>query len=179
MLGSVRVAGGGRASNVLRGSDRAATTRGAPPRWSAFRARSLRRSPARRPRSSLRSRQSQEDQSALRGAALEKLRESVGTRLNDAGLDKVARNIASSWSQSIALLVWVTLAPERKPAPESASWALTCSMWWGVLLRFTRPPHLSRRRERSLWRSGPEESMNLAGKSRESPASLPAEGLWF
>ena len=66
----------------------------------------------------------------VRGVVLETLREAVGTRLNDAVLDKVARNIASSWSQSGHLEGRVRKVRRRvTPTPGSLGMAL----WLGAL----------------------------------------------
>jgi hypothetical protein len=66
----------------------------------------------------------------VRSAFLASIRDSVGPRLNDAILDKVARNAASSWSQSGHLEGRVRKVRRRvTPTPGSTAFAL----WLGSL----------------------------------------------
>ena len=66
----------------------------------------------------------------VRATLLDTLREAVGTRLNEAVLDKVARNAASTWSQSGHLEGRVRKIRRRVvPTPGSAALAL----WMGSL----------------------------------------------
>lgn len=65
----------------------------------------------------------------VRGSFLASLRDAVGERLNDAVLDKVARNAASSWSQSGHLEGRVRKRRQRvDPTPGSLAMAL----WLGA-----------------------------------------------
>ena len=66
----------------------------------------------------------------IRSSLLDTIREAVGPRLNDSILDKVARNAASSWSQSGHLLGRVRKIRQRvKPTAVSTAYAL----WLGSL----------------------------------------------
>ena len=66
----------------------------------------------------------------VRSAFLASIRDAVGSRLNDAILDKVARNAASSWSQSGHLEGRVRKVRRRvTPTPGSTAFAL----WLGSL----------------------------------------------
>jgi hypothetical protein len=66
----------------------------------------------------------------LRSAMTSAIRESVGGRLNEATLDKVARNAASSWSQSGHLEGRVRkIRREVRPTPGSVAFAI----WFGSL----------------------------------------------
>lgn len=66
----------------------------------------------------------------VRGNFLTAIREAVGSRLNDAVLDKVARNAASSWSQS-GHLEGRMRKIRRRVAPTPAS--LAFALWMGTL----------------------------------------------
>jgi len=66
----------------------------------------------------------------LRSAMTSAIRESVGERLNDSILDKVARNAGSSWAQSGHLEGRVRkIRQEVRPTPGAAAFA----MWFGSL----------------------------------------------
>ena len=66
----------------------------------------------------------------LRSAVTSAIRESVGTRLNESILDKVARNAGSSWSQSGHLEGRVRkIRREVRPTPGSVAFAV----WFGSL----------------------------------------------
>ena len=66
----------------------------------------------------------------VRSLFLSAIREIVGPRLNDAVLDKVARNAASSWSQSGHLLGRMRKIRQRvQPTPGALAYAL----WLGTL----------------------------------------------
>jgi hypothetical protein len=70
------------------------------------------------------------DEELVRGRVLADLRDSTGSRLNDAILDKVARNTASSWSQAGHLEGRVRkLRRLVNPTPGAAAFAL----WLGAL----------------------------------------------
>ncbi|HVQ76897.1 MAG TPA: hypothetical protein VMT79_15340 [Candidatus Binatia bacterium] len=87
----------------------------------------------------------------VRGSFLTVIREAVGDRLNDAVLDKVARNAASSWCQSGHLTG--RMRKIRKgvvPTPGSLSFAL----WMGTLEGLAGEALLDSRWARVLDRSG-------------------------
>ena len=66
----------------------------------------------------------------LRSAMTSAIRESVGRRLNESILDKVARNAGSSWSQSGHLEGRVRkIRREVRPTPASVAFAV----WFGSL----------------------------------------------
>jgi hypothetical protein len=89
----------------------------------------------------------------VRALFLDALREAVGGRLNDAVLDKVARNAASSWSQSGHLTGRVRKVRKRvAPTPGSAALAI----WLGTLERLAGRTLLESRWARLLDRTGDE-----------------------
>jgi len=89
----------------------------------------------------------------VRGTLIDILREAVGSRLNDAVLDKVARNAASSWSQSGHLAGRMRKLRQRvSPTPGSMAMVL----WLGVLEDLSGPSLLASRWSRVLDRAAPE-----------------------
>jgi len=89
----------------------------------------------------------------VRALFLVAIRESVGQRLNEAVLDKVARNAASSWSQSGHLQGRVRKARKRvDPTPGS----LALALWMGTLEGLAGPSLLDSRWTRVLDRTGRE-----------------------
>jgi len=82
----------------------------------------------------------------VRGTFLDALRHAVGARLNDAVLDKVARNSASSWSQSGHLKGRVRKVRQRvTPTPGAlamALWLGTCEGLAGKALLESRWAHV-------------------------------------
>jgi len=89
----------------------------------------------------------------VRASFLDALREVVGSRLNEAVLDKVARNAASSWSQSGHLVGRVRKVRKRvTPTPGSLAMAL----WMGTLEGLADQALLDCRWTRVLDRTGPE-----------------------
>lgn len=89
----------------------------------------------------------------VRSNFLGALREAVGSRLNDAVLDKVARNAASSWSQSGHLKGRVRKVRQRvTPTPGSLAMAL----WLGTCEGLAGKALLESRWARVLDRSAPE-----------------------
>lgn len=89
----------------------------------------------------------------VRSLLLSSMREAVGPRLNDAVLDKVARNAASSWSQSGHLLGRMRKIRQRvQVTPGAAAYAL----WLGTLEGLRGEALLSGRWTAVLDRSGHE-----------------------
>lgn len=89
----------------------------------------------------------------VRSLLLSSMREAVGPRLNDAVLDKVARNAASSWSQSGHLLGRMRKIRQRvQVTPGAAAYAL----WLGALEGLRGEALLSGRWTAVLDRSGHE-----------------------
>lgn len=89
----------------------------------------------------------------VRGNFLAAIREAVGSRLNDAVLDKVARNAASSWSQSGHLEGRMRKLRRRvTPTPGSLAFAL----WMGTLEGLAGEALLESRWTRVLDRTGRE-----------------------
>jgi hypothetical protein len=89
----------------------------------------------------------------VRATFLDALRQVVGSRLNEAVLDKVARNAASSWSQSGHLEGRVRKVRKRvTPTPGSLAMAL----WMGTLEGFAGQALLDCRWTFVLDRTGPE-----------------------
>lgn len=78
----------------------------------------------------------------IRGSFLDAIRDAVGQRLNEAVLDKVARNAASSWSQSGHLEGRVRKI-RRQVTPTHGSVAL--AVWMGMLEGFGGEALLSSR----------------------------------
>ncbi len=89
----------------------------------------------------------------VRGSFLDTIREAVGSRLNDAVLDKVARNAASTWSQSGHLEGRVRKI-RRQVSPTVGSLAL--ALWMGALEGRTGESLLDCRWTRVLDRTGRE-----------------------
>jgi len=87
----------------------------------------------------------------VRGLFLGAIREAVGPRLNDAVLDKVARNAASSWSQSGHLEGRVRKI-RRRVVPTAGSGAL--AIWLGALEGLAGRPLLESRWAPALDRTG-------------------------
>ena len=103
----------------------------------------------------------------VRASFLSGIRETVGSRLNDSILDKVARNAGSSWSQSGHLTGRVRKIRQRvTPTPG----AVTLALWIGALEGLAGQPMLNSRWLRIFDRS-PEEL------GRICPASE-ATGAW-
>lgn len=89
----------------------------------------------------------------VRSIFLDSIREVVGSRLNDAVLDKVARNAASSWSQSGHLAGRVRKIRRRvTPTPGSLAFAL----WMGAFEGLAGEALLECRWTRVLDRTGRE-----------------------
>lgn len=89
----------------------------------------------------------------VRGSYLSALRESVGSRFNDAVLDKIARNAASSWSQSGHLEGRMRKIRKRvAPTPGSLAFAL----WMGTVEGIGGEALLECRWTRVLDRAGRE-----------------------
>lgn len=89
----------------------------------------------------------------VRSTFLGALRDVVGSRLNDAVLDKMARNAASSWSQSGHLLGRMRKIRQRvQPTPAAVAYAL----WLGTLEGLGGEGLLSGRWTAVLDRSGHE-----------------------
>ncbi len=89
----------------------------------------------------------------VRGPLLVALREAVGDRLNDAVLDKAARNAASSWSQSGHLQGRMRKIRRRvEPTPG----ALALALWIGALEGLAGEALLESRWARVLDRTGRE-----------------------
>jgi len=89
----------------------------------------------------------------VRGLFLDAIRKTVGSRLNDAVLDKVARNAASSWSQSGHLEGRVRKVRKRVvPTPGSAMLAI----WLGAIGELAGRALLESRWARVLDRTGDE-----------------------
>lgn len=89
----------------------------------------------------------------VRTSFLDALRQAVGARLNEAVLDKVARNAASSWSQSGHLQGRVRKLRQRvTPTPGSLAMAL----WLGMREGLAGQGLLESRWTRVLDRTGPE-----------------------
>jgi hypothetical protein len=89
----------------------------------------------------------------VRSTFLDLLRQGVGSRLNEAVLDKVARNAASSWSQSGHLKGRVRKVRQRvTPTPGS----LALALWLGTCERLAGKALLESRWARVLDRSGLE-----------------------
>lgn len=89
----------------------------------------------------------------VRATFLDALRQAVGSRLNEAVLDKVARNAASSWSQSGHLEGRVRKTRRRvMPTPGSLAMAL----WMGTREGLAGKALLECRWTRVLDRTGPE-----------------------
>lgn len=87
----------------------------------------------------------------VRAPFLEAIRDVVGTRLNEAVLDKVARNAASSWSQAGHLAGRVRKIRQRvTPTPGSLAFAL----WMGNLEGLAGEALLDCRWTRTLDRTG-------------------------
>ena len=89
----------------------------------------------------------------IRAAFLDALRQVVGGRLNEAVLDKVARNVASSWSQSGHLQGRMRKLRIRV-RPTSGSLAM--ALWMGTLEGLAGQSLLDCRWARVLDRAGPE-----------------------
>lgn len=89
----------------------------------------------------------------VRRSFLEALREAVGPRLNDAVLDKVARNAASSWAQS-GHLEGRMRKIRRRVAPTPA--ALALALWLASLEGLAGEALLESRWARVLDRTGRE-----------------------
>ena len=88
----------------------------------------------------------------VRGSFLDAIRDSVGPRLNDSILDKVARNAGSSWSQSGHLEGRVRKIRQRvQPTAGATAYAL----WLGSLEDLAGEQLLSCRWARILDRTGP------------------------
>jgi hypothetical protein len=87
----------------------------------------------------------------VRGLFLDAIRETVGPRLNDAVLDKVARNAASSWSQS-GHLEGRMRKVRKMVAPTGGSAAL--AIWLGTLEGLAGRGLLESRWARVLDRTG-------------------------
>jgi hypothetical protein len=89
----------------------------------------------------------------IRATFLDSLRQTVGSRLNEAVLDKVARNAASSWSQSGHLEGRVRKIRKRvTPTPGSVALAL----WMGMREGLAGQALLDSRWARVLDRTAPE-----------------------
>lgn len=89
----------------------------------------------------------------VRTPFLNAMKEAVGERLNEAVLDKVARNAASSWTQSGHLAGRVRKVRTRvSPTPG----AVAVALWLGQLEGLSGESLLSSRWTRVLDRSGPE-----------------------
>jgi hypothetical protein len=89
----------------------------------------------------------------VRTPFLDAIREAVGGRLNDAVLDKVARNAASSWSQAGHLVGRVRKVRRRvRPTPGSVAFAL----WLGSIEGTSGEALLDTRWTQVLDRSGRE-----------------------
>lgn len=89
----------------------------------------------------------------VRGPFLTALRDAVGARLNDAVLDKVARNAASSWSQSGHLAGRMRKIRQRvEPTPA----ALALALWMASLDGLAGEALLESRWARVLDRTGRE-----------------------
>ena len=87
----------------------------------------------------------------IRTALLSAIRDTVGPRLNDAILDKVARNTASSWSQSGHLKGRVRKIRQRvDPTPGS----LAAALWLGAIEGLAGEQLLDCRWTRILDRTG-------------------------
>src|SRR3990172_5028146 len=89
----------------------------------------------------------------VRSLFLSAMREAVGSRLNDAVLDKVARNAASSWSQSGHLLGRMRKIRQRVQATPGA---VAYALWLGTLEGLGGEALLSGRGTAGLDRSGQE-----------------------
>jgi len=89
----------------------------------------------------------------VRSTFLDALRQAVGSRLNDAVLDKVARNAASSWSQSGHLKGRVRKV-RRRVTPTPGSLAL--AIWLGTCEDLAGKALLESRWARVLDRTAPE-----------------------
>jgi hypothetical protein len=89
----------------------------------------------------------------VRGNFLAAIREAVGSRLNDAVLDKVARNAASTWSQS-GHLEGRMRKIRRRVTPTAGS--LAYALWMGTLEGLAGEALLDSRWTRVLDRTGRE-----------------------
>jgi hypothetical protein len=89
----------------------------------------------------------------MRASLLDTLRDAVGERLNDAVLDKVARNVASSWNQSGHLHGRVRKI-RQQVTPTRGSTAL--ALWLGSMEGLAGEGLLDSRWTRVLDRSGSE-----------------------
>jgi hypothetical protein len=89
----------------------------------------------------------------VRATFLDSIREAVGSRLNEAVLDKVARNVASSWSQAGHLVGRVRKVRQRvMPTPG----ALAFGLWLGAHEGLAGDALLESRWTRVLDRTGRE-----------------------
>jgi hypothetical protein len=99
----------------------------------------------------------------VRAPFLAAIRDAVGERLNDAVLDKVARNAASSWAQAGHLAGRVRKIRRRvSPTPGSLAFAL----WLGSVEGLAGEPLLETRWTRVLDRTG-RELLPLALEARQ------------
>ena len=99
----------------------------------------------------------------LRSAMTSAIRESVGRRLNESILDKVARNAGSSWSQSGHLEGRVRkIRREVRPTPGSVAFAV----WFGSLYGFAGEDLLRTSWARMLDQS-PVELLDLALRAKQ------------
>lgn len=99
----------------------------------------------------------------LRSAMTSAIRESVGRRLNEAILDKVARNAGSSWSQSGHLEGRVRkIRREVRPTPGAVAFAV----WFGSLYGFAGEDLLRTPWARMLDQS-PVELLDLALRAKQ------------
>jgi hypothetical protein len=92
-------------------------------------------------------------QELVRADFLRELRKAVGTRLNDATLDKVARNAASSWAQAGHLEGRVRKVRKRV---EPTLGAVALALWLGSLEGLAGDQLLGCRWIRALDSAGPE-----------------------
>lgn len=99
----------------------------------------------------------------VRGLFVDAIREVIGHRLNDAVLDKVARNAASSWSQSGHLEGRVRKV-RRRVAPTAGAAAL--AIWLGAQEGLAGRPLLESRWTRVLDRTG-EELLAIALQAKQ------------
>lgn len=103
------------------------------------------------------------DAELVRSTSLDALRQVVGSRLNEAVLDKVARNAASSWSQSGHLRGRVRKLRQRvTPTPG----ALALALWLGACEGLAGKALLESRWARVLDRSAPD-LLPLALKAKQ------------
>lgn len=99
----------------------------------------------------------------IRSRFLDEIRQVVGTRLNEAVLDKVARNAASSWAQSGHLQGRMRKIRTRvAPTPGS----LTMALWLGSLEGLAGQALLDTRWTRTLDRAG-EDLLPVAFEAKQ------------